>query len=93
VIKQIKTQVIKEIKEKGYWEGYLVGNRVMPIHVKGGWHMGCRINRIQFTEFITIEEKLRFFDDTVKGYLSYLDAELGNGVHYYKEETTNGIGT
>ena len=67
-------QVKKEIKEKGVFKGFAVGNKVNPSHFFNGW---CLAN---VCEFHTVEEVDRYRNNA----LYYLDKELGDNIAWYR---------
>ncbi|MFC8560224.1 hypothetical protein [Peribacillus frigoritolerans] len=41
--KQHKNTVKSLIAKNGYWTGFLVANKVKPVHIVGCWHLGFRV--------------------------------------------------
>ena len=35
-----KHTVLKVARDKGYWCGYIAGNKVNEYHIAGGWNLG-----------------------------------------------------
>lgn len=42
--KMTKTQVRVEIRDHGWFHGFICGNRVKSAHIADGWHLGTRID-------------------------------------------------
>jgi hypothetical protein len=38
-----KHTVLKKVRNNGVWRGYIAPSNVSAFHIKGGWHIGMRI--------------------------------------------------
>jgi hypothetical protein len=73
---KLKKQTVKNIiKNKGSWEGYLVGNKVHPWHIENGWHLGYTVK----------VESVEELNERINSILYYLEPQLGNNVAFYVE--------
>lgn len=74
--KQNKNTVKSLIAKNGYWTGFLVANKVNPVHVKGCWQLGTRV------KVSSIEE----LDKAINRFAYYnCNRELGNRVSFYNK--------
>lgn len=87
-----KHTVLKEVRQNGFWQGYIAPNKVNDYHIKYGWSVG-HIVRItidregQFTCFIpdnpVYAESLSFVIDRYKFW--NCNSELGQRVRFWQE--------
>lgn len=75
--KMTKTQVRVEIRDHGWFHGFICGNRVNPAHIAGGWHLGMRIDA----------NDVKLFDTQASDFETSLTVhtpELGQYPHFYQ---------
>lgn len=74
-IKRTITQVSKTIRETGEWRGFVVPNKVNPLHFFDGWCLA--VDR-------TFKSQSDL-DDLVDMMMYSMDPELGDRVAFYEE--------
>lgn len=75
--KMTKTQVRVEIRDHGWFHGFICGNRVNPAHIADGWHLGMRIDL----------NDVKLFDTQAADFETNLAVhapELGQYPHFYQ---------
>lgn len=72
--KRTLSQVKKIIKDKGRFEGVMVGNKVKPSHFHEGWSLACDFKSDNIDEFTKLKNSFEY----------YLDPELGRYTHFYE---------
>lgn len=75
--KMTKTQVRVEIRDRGWFHGYICGNRVNPAHIADGWHLGMRIDVNDIKQFDTQA-------DDFGTSMAVHTPELGQYPHFYQ---------
>lgn len=75
--KMTKTQVKKIIQNNNKFHGFICGNKVNPVHIAEGWHLGAEIDMNDTDEF---EKYVKSFET---GLVIYTPG-LGQYAHYYQ---------
>jgi hypothetical protein len=74
--KQHKNTVKSRITINGHWTGFLVANKVNPIHIEGCWHLGFKVTVNSLDELENAVERFAYYN---------CNGELGNRVSFYEK--------
>ena len=87
-----KHTVLKAARDKGYWSGYIAGNKVSEYHIAGGWGLGLEITiqgkQIEGVWAYTARQSngnRQPLENLINSMLYYQDKELGNSVSFWDE--------
>jgi len=84
-----KHTVLKQARNKGYWCGYIAGNKVSEYHIAGGWNLGYDVE----IKAVTIDGKLEYvvngektLPQFISAFLYYQESEFGRSVSFWTED-------
>lgn len=85
-----KHTVLKEVRDKGVFEGYISPSKVSPEHLVGGWGLGMFVKIKQIGDnYILVKESgnypLELYLHMFK--MSNCNSELGYRVRFWREVT------
>ena len=84
-----KHTVLKAARDKGYWSGYIAGNKVNEYHIAGGWNLGydVEIKAVQ-TEgaWIYTVNNDKTLDQFINAVLYYQADSLGSNISFWAED-------
>ena len=84
-----KHTVLKAARDKGYWCGYISGNKVSEYHITGGWNLGCDVEikavQIEGAWVYTVNND-KTLDQFINTVLYYQADSLGNSVSFWAED-------
>ena len=84
-----KHTVLKAARDKGYWCGYISGNKVNEYHISGGWNLGydVEIKAVQTEDgWVYTVNNDKTLDQFINAFLYYQNSELGNSVSFWAED-------
>ena len=84
-----KHTVLKAARDKGYWCGYIAGNKVNEYHIAGGWNLGYDVEikavQIEGAWTYTVNND-KTLDQFINAVLYYQADSLGNSVLFWAED-------
>ena len=84
-----KHTVLKAARDKGYWCGYISGNKVNEYHISGGWNLGydVEIKAVQTEDgWVYTVNNDKTLDQFINAVLYYQADSLGNSVSFWAED-------
>ena len=84
-----KHTVLKAARDKGYWSGYIAGNKVNEYHIAGGWNLGydVEIKAVQIEDgWLYTVNNDKTLDQFITAVLYYQADSLGNSVSFWAED-------
>ena len=84
-----KHTVLKAARDKGYWSGYIAGNKVNEYHIAGGWNLGydVEIKAVQTEDgWVYTVNNDKTLDQFINATLYYQATSLGNSVSFWTED-------
>ncbi|WP_371068832.1 hypothetical protein [Sediminibacillus sp. JSM 1682029] len=79
MIRLNKSNVKTIIRKDGCWTGFLVANRVHPVHIEGLWYLGMKVTIIILEELEHLIARYAYYN---------CNNELGNRVAFYVQKET-----
>lgn len=92
--RQRKQTVLKTVRDKGRWTGFIAPSKVNEFHVNSGWNIGCKITILKdnYKYFVMKDDgstscELDQFLASFKWF--NCNNELGYGITYWEDEVNN----
>lgn len=92
-----KATVLRLVREKGIWKGYITPNKINSAHVVDGWHLGSEIeihsdknlDGTQLYHVYNVDENGIFIPRNLQEVLNQFqtyncNSELGNSIRFWE---------